>query len=98
MKNKLERRISKRLETRRDVVVAYANSDDFHNAELIDHSSHGVCFHSAIPFQAGGKIYIMTRNKPIDDFKDGFTEAYFKKVIWCRKLGAQYRIGAGNVK
>ena len=93
MKNTFERRRFKRIETRRNVVIAYENSDEFHNAELIDNSSYGVCFQSPHPFQTGARIYIITENQPIDDFNDKFTEAYFADVKWCRKVEGQYRIG-----
>jgi hypothetical protein len=94
LKDTLERRLFKRIEARRDIVIARENSDNFLNAELIDHSSHGVCFLSTHPFQVGARINIMTENQPIDDFNDKFTEAYFADVIWCGKSKDQYRIGA----
>ena len=98
LKNTLERRLFKRIEARRDVAIAHENSDNFLNAELIDHSSHGVCFLSTHPFQVGVRIYIITENQPIDDFNDKFTEAYFADVIWCGKSEDQYRIGAAIAK
>jgi len=98
LKKTLERRLVKRIEARRDVVIAFENSDDFLNAELIDHSSHGVCFLSTHPFQVGARIYIITENQPIDDLNDKFTEAYFADVIWCEKSEERYRIGAAIVK
>ena len=98
MKRTLERRRFKRIEAKRDVIIARENSDNFFNAELIDHSSHGVCFLSTHPFQVGERIYIITENQPIDDFNDKFTEAYFADVIWCGKSEDQYRIGASIAK
>ena len=89
MKNSLKRTMSSR-----DVVIAYEDSDDFHNAELIDHTSQSICFLSATPFQTGKRIYIMTTSKQIDDFDDKFTEAYFAEVVWCKKFNLQYAIGA----
>jgi len=98
LKDALERRLFKRIEARRDIVIARENSDNFLNAELIDHSSHGVCFLSTYPFQVGARINIMTENQPIDDFNDKFTEAYFADVIWCEESEDQYRIGAEIAK
>jgi hypothetical protein len=98
LKNTLERRQFKRIEARRDVVIAPENSDNFLNVKLIDHSSHGVCFLSTHPFQVGTRIYIFTQNQPIDDFNDKFTEAYFADVIWCGKTEDQFRIGASIAK
>jgi hypothetical protein len=98
LKDALERRLFKRIEARRDIVIARENSDNFLNAELIDHSSHGVCFLSTHPFQVGARINIMTENQPIDDFNDKFTEAYFADVIWCEESEDQYRIGAEIAK
>ncbi len=94
MENTFERRKAKRIEKRRDVVIAHENSDNFYNAELIDHSPDGVCFQSTHLFQTGTRIYLMTKNKPIDDLNDRFTEAYFADIIWCRELEGQYRVGA----
>ena len=44
------------------------------------------------------KIYIITKNQPIDDFNDKITEAYFAYIIWCGKSEDQYRIGAAIAK
>lgn len=98
MKNTPERRRFKRIGAIRDVVIARENSDNFLNAELINHSSHGVCFLSTHPFQVGERIYIITRNQPIDDFNDKFTEAYFADIIWRKKSKDGYRVGAEIVK
>ena len=93
-----ERRLFKRIETRRDVIIVPENSDEFNKAVLIDHSSNGVCFLSAHPFQIDTRIYIITDNKPIDDFNEKYIEAYFANIIWCKEKEAQYCIGAEVVK
>ncbi len=98
MKNTPERRLFKRIEAKRDVVIARENSDNFLKAELINHSSHGVCFLSTHPFQVGERIYIITKNLPIDDFNDKITEAYCAYIIWCGKPEDRYRIGAAIAK
>ena len=87
-----------RVAKRRDVVIALENSDNFFDAKLINHNTHGVCLLSTHPFQIGERIYIITENQPIDDFNEKFIEAYFANVIWCRISGDHYRIGAAIAK
>ena len=98
MKNEPERRLIKRIAIRRDVLIAPENSDNFHNARLINYSSKGVCLQSTHSFQVSTRIYIITENQPIDDFCDKFAEANFANVIWCRESEGQYRIGAAIAK
>ena len=94
MKNGPERRKTKRVKMRRDVLIAPENSDNFHNARLTNYSSKGACLQSTHPFQVSSMIYIITENQPIDDFNNKFAEAHYANVIWCRKSKSQYRIGA----
>ena len=98
MENAPERRLFKRIEAKRAVVIAREDSDNFLKAELINHSSHGVCFLSTHPFHAGERLYIITKNQPIDDFNDKITEAYCAYIIWCGKSEDRYRIGAAIAK
>ena len=98
MTDSIERRLCTRIEVRRDVIIARENSDNFLSAELINHSSVGICFLSPHPFKVGTRIYIITENQPIDDFNDKFTEAYFADVVWCVKSVDRYRIGAAIAK
>ena len=98
MKVEIERRLTKRIELRRDVLIAAENSDNFHNARLINYSSNGICLRSAHPFQVKARIYIITENQPIDDFNDEFPEAYCADILWCEYSGAGYRMGVAMAK
>ena len=94
LESEINREMLKSIEIGRHVFIAYENSDEFYNAELIDYSSQSLRFQSETPFNTGNRIYIITRNKPIDDLDDKFIEAYFAEVIWCKKYEDRYFIGA----